>query len=281
MATASGIYLGDKDIEKALAKWKELPESERKPGAVQIERRGVFDPKRSVLPPPSGLILRQFTRSLDLDVKSLGSAPKKMTILSSGITVDAEPNRDFVWLTEAEWKALVPANPSKGTKVEVPKCVANRIFRFHLRDNSFCLGSEWSLEQIRSAELTMTVEKVTEKDIQMRLTGSALLSSDRNPKKALTGYDVALAGIVNYDRKNKAFDRFDVVALGEFWGQITNPVNGAKPGPYRYALGIAFELVKGNASADRIPPRGTRLVTGSSDSAAEYFKGALGVVRPK
>jgi hypothetical protein len=268
-------------MDKALAKWKRLPESERKPGAVQIERRGGFDPKRSILPPPGGIVLRTFTRSLDWDVKSLGSAPKKMIILSSGITVDAEPNRDFVWLTEAEWKALVPANPSKGTTIAIPKCIANRIFRFHLRDNSFCLGSEWSLEQVRSGELALTVEGVTEKDIQMRLTGSALLASDRNLKKALTGYDVALAGVLNYDRKKKAFDRFDVVALGEFWGQITGVVNGVKPGPYHYPLGIAFELVKSDSSADRIPPRGTRLVTGSSESASEYFKGALGVVRSK
>jgi len=278
MCTAGGKWLGDKNIQKALAAWNRLPTSQRLPGAVKIEDHGPFDSKRGVEPPAGALIVRVYTRSLAKDSRSQFFAPAKIKLLGSGATVNSEPNRDFLWLTDTEWQALVPQEATKGEKVEVPESVRRRIFRFHLRDNSFCLGGIWTPEQIRSGQMKLSVEAVSPKSVRLRLEGAANLGNSGTGKSNVH-YDLALCGVLEYNRERNAFDRFDVVALGEYWGFITDTVNGAKPGPYLYPLGVAFELARGSSSADRVPPRGTRLTSGSSASAKHYFQGAPGTIR--
>ena len=50
-------------------------------------------------------------------------------------------------------------------------------------------------------------------------------------------------------------DRFDLVAFGDHWG--SGPyTGGARPG--RAPLGVAFELSRGEAPADRVPPQAAR-----------------------
>lgn len=52
----------------------------------------------------------------------------------------------------------------------------------------------------------------------------------------------------------KAFTRFDGLALGDAHGkQGGSNVMFYRPG--RHPLGVSFELVSGNAPANRIPPR--------------------------
>ena len=91
----------------------------------------------------------------------------------------------------------------------------------------------------------------------MELTGSALLATDADVDKATRSYDVALRGVLHYDRAKKAITRLDLLALGDHWGRSTfTPGNrpGCKP------LGIAFEMVAGTVPADRIPPQAAREV---------------------
>ena len=47
-----------------------------------------------------------------------------------------------------------------------------------------------------------------------------------------------------------------LVALGDHWGE-GQYTRGARPG--RQPLGVAFELTKGEAPADRVPPQGARM----------------------
>ena len=69
VVTASGKLLGGKgpnvDVKKAWEEWKRLPASERKPGAVKIGERGTIDKtKGATIPPPGGLILKLYYRTL-------------------------------------------------------------------------------------------------------------------------------------------------------------------------------------------------------------------------
>src|SRR3989442_8690492 len=91
-------------LRKGLHAWQRLPEERRKPGAVQVTEPGTPDPQYARPPPPGGLIVNVFTRILDRgrDGWCRGTCP------TEGGTAAA---RDHLWLTEGEWKALVPADP--------------------------------------------------------------------------------------------------------------------------------------------------------------------------
>jgi hypothetical protein len=113
----------------------------------------------------------------------------------------------------------------------------------------------WRKEDIRSHGLTLIVDELTEAKIGLRLEGSALLATNADTAKADRGFEVRLIGQISYDRAKKAIDRFDVVAVGDHWGEGTF-TRGARPG--RHPLGIAFELSTGKSAADLVPPQAAR-----------------------
>src|SRR5262249_25024177 len=73
-----------------------------------------------------------------------------------------EANQDFMWLTEPEWKSLLPTNPKVGSQAPVPEAIAKRIFVSHL-DPVFLVGESngWpgGAKVIRAGKLTLTVEE--------------------------------------------------------------------------------------------------------------------------
>src|SRR5262249_54881167 len=127
--TASGALL-----KKDLTDWDRLPESERKPGAVTVPKYTV-DPERAakarrlVKPPLNGLILRSYVRGLQPGEQGQLCGPRTIPGMYN---IPAEPNRDFLWLQEAEWKSLVPPGPKKGDSFPVPDAVRDRICHWHI-----------------------------------------------------------------------------------------------------------------------------------------------------
>jgi hypothetical protein len=89
--------------------------------------------------------------------------------------------------------------------------------------------------------------------VELRLEGAALLATDADVGKADRGYDCRLLGYLKYDKARDSMDRFDVVAVGDFWGG--GPYS-RHPRPGRTPLGIAFELSPGTSLADQVPPGG-------------------------
>src|SRR5262249_59696686 len=154
--------------------------------------------------------------------------------------------RDDLWLTEAEWRALIPSQPKKGERVPMPAALAERILGFHLTDNTRGEPNMWRREEIRSKDLTLTVDEVTPASIRLRLDGSAVLATKADVEKAERGFDVRLFGYIGYDRSKKVIDRFDVVAAGDHWGEGTY-TRRARPG--KMPLGVAFELSDGKSGA--------------------------------
>src|SRR5262249_12606976 len=152
-----------------------------------------------------------------------------------------------LWLTRAEWQALVPPKAKKGDEFPVPAAVAQRIARFHLVDNTRGEPPAWQREQVRKLELTLTVEEADENKVRLRLHGAALLATAADPAKADRGFDAQLLGYIGYDKAKKVIDRFDVAVLGDFWGE-SDLTRGARPG--RQPLGVVFELTPGEKAAD-------------------------------
>jgi hypothetical protein len=256
--TASGKLLAYKNaqdptvmrevLELGLRRWKALPAEQRKAGAVKVPEHGKVDARYTRTPPAGGLILRSYTRILDRE-------EGKYVKGSCGFKGGDRPARDHVWLTKAEWQSLVPATPRKGQSVPMPAVITRRLVRFHLLDNTRGEPSSWRADDVRKANLTWTVTAVTDSEVIMELTGAALLAADADLKKASRGYDVALRGILRYDREKKIIVRLDLLGLGDHWGRSTF-TPGNRPG--RKPLGIAFEMVPGTSPADRIPPQAAR-----------------------
>jgi hypothetical protein len=102
--------------------------------------------------------------------------------------------------------------------------------------------------------------------IEMRLTGQAKLGSDyatadaaATAKKSSFGYEPQLLGYLTFDRRKGRVTRFDVVALGDTYGQLGGDLKYLyRPG--RNPLGVAFAIVPPDGPiADRtVPPRGMR-----------------------
>jgi hypothetical protein len=240
-------------LRQGLREWKKLPEEKRKPGAIKIEDAGKIDSHYSRTPPANGLVVNVYTRILDHDTR------KDLCRGTCKTQGGDKAARDHLWLTEADWKSLLPAQARKGEQFALPAKIAERILRFHLVDNTRGEPPAWEREQIRSQQLTLTVEEATDKVIRLRLDGTALLATQADSAKADRGFDVRLLGYLNYDVASKAIDRFDLVAVGDYWGEGTY-TRGARPG--RMPLGIAFELSRGNAPADLVPPQGARDLQG-------------------
>jgi hypothetical protein len=240
------------EVRKALRNWEKLPAAKRKPGAVEVGDRGNIDTRFTREPQKGGAIVRTYTRILDRNDDGYCKGTCK-------VSSHTWPARDQLWLTAAEVKALIPADPKAGDSVKLPKALAMRIARFHLMDNTRGEPPHWERDQIHSLKLTLKVEEVTPSKLKLKLEGSALLATSADVKKAERGYDVQLLGWVEADRVKKVLTRFDAVAVGEHWGE-GRFTGGARPG--RTPLGVAFELADGKQEADKIPPQGARFLKG-------------------
>lgn len=124
---------------KALERWRALPEGERRPGAVKVEDLKDEDPafpKR----PPGSLILKGYNRPLgrgpDGGLARLKEYRDCQELSKDGANwqtfINPEPGRTFTWLSEEQWKSLLPAEPRKGATFRVSEAVADRLTRMTL-----------------------------------------------------------------------------------------------------------------------------------------------------
>ena len=266
MLTAGGTLLAYKNagqapdvmrevLKQGLVAWSKLPAAERRPGAVKVESLPKPDSRYHRRPPPGGLILDVYARILDRD-------PKGTLCRGSCATPGGEhAARDHLWLTEQEWKALLPADAHEGDRSPVPATVAYRIMRYHLVDNTRGEPSFWKREDLRASDWKATVEEATGASVTIRLEGSALLATGADLDKAERGFDVRALGYVHYDVFRKVIDRFELVAVGDHWGQGTF-TGKARSG--KTPFGVAFELGPRDSADRTVPPQGAR-------ELSEYF----------
>jgi len=255
IATAAGKHLARMKPQVGLSEWNKLPEQERKPGAVRVEALSDKDAQahRLYQRPPGMLIAGVYTRPMKRNEKG------EWMIGTRG-SPTADPRTmlglDHLWLTEAEWKSLLPANPRVGDKLPVPAPIVDRMVRYHitLEIQGCTLGH--SVEDLRSRKMILTVEEVSSAGVRLRLDGSVLLASpagkgvEVNKNKGY-GFDGKYLGYLNYNANKKAFDRFDIVAFGDSWTD-GKCFHGCRPG--QHWTGIAFELPRGDVKVPVLPP---------------------------
>jgi hypothetical protein len=272
--SASGKLLGSRPDAKVLAAFNRLPEAERKPGAVKVHE---LKPSERTIPSPpeNGLILKVHARFLSRtdsgelryargeDFPLLRERPQEMRRWRLYL----EPNTEYMWLTEEEWKSMVPAKPAKGEKMAALPAISERMARFHLLPRRSMTSEGYGLvkRDVKSARLNLTVIDVSAVRIRLSLSGFIHTGTDFDEKKATTpdgplgfGYVAPIQGMLEYDRGRKRFVRFDVVAPGEVWGRWGDANNKSLPleRPGKTPFGFAFELASGESPSERIPPGG-------------------------
>jgi hypothetical protein len=276
-----------RSLERAVKAWAALPESERKPGAIQVEERGPLDSRRNAAkgPPPGTLLVRVFNRQLQRTPKGeyRHTVPedyipalrdKKVVGTDQATPLWTQPANDYMWITQAEAQAMMPADAKAGQRIEVPKSLCERIFKFHL-DPSRGLSENNNFAHVTAAagKLHLTVEAVSDAEVRLRLDGFVNLHNPRTHLKTYLSpgikehsknlripldYDPRLLGYLTYHPAKKVLTRLDIVALGDVRGRpngenlLGERLGDANP------LGIAFELVTNPRPADYLPPRAAR-----------------------
>lgn len=108
---------------------------------------------------------------------------------------------------------------------------------------------------MRTNEWTLTVTKVTDAGVELRLDGNVALSTKADPAAADRGYTAKARGHLRWVPAKNTFDRFDVAVVGAHWGEGTY-TKGARPG--QSPLGFAFTLADPTKPGDTIPPQAIR-----------------------
>jgi hypothetical protein len=263
--TPDGRYL-DKGVWTGFTKWKQMPRSQRKPGAYPIKKLTSVPKGAPPERPPAGtLVVRTFQRNLRQGARGRYYQLTKEHTKHWPRDIQWYPQyndsfADVMWLSEGEWKSLIPAHPRKGDQFPLPNAVKKRLLLWHLTNRTFCVGMPWLEKDIQSENLSLQVTKVSPV-LRLRLQGSVLLEMKGTPEdlkiawgRTKHGYDARVLGFLDYDPAKKAFTRFDGVAIGDYWGGDCEGGRHSKVG--RLPLGISFELATGDSLVDSNLPCG-------------------------
>ncbi len=285
--TAGGKLLGHEPSAEVLATFQKLPLAQRKPSAGNLRRPG---PSEELIPSPpaGGIVLKVHGRFLARNDQGqlrhvTGDDFPQLCGKDQEIHYHRflfEPNTEYMWLTEEEWRSLVPSEPVQGAKWAVDPAIGMRMARFHLSPKR-ALTSEDSIvdhREVKSAELSLAVEDATPERIHLRLTGFVQHGAGFDAAKATSpngpldfGYETPIHGVLEYDRIEQRFVRFDSVAPGDVWGRWGD-ANGKSQiieRPGRTPIGFAFELVDSDSPSNRLPPGGH----GDRAMRSGYFSG--------
>jgi hypothetical protein len=237
-STTQGFYIATADGELLLynnnrdpAKLRRLMRQKLKEFAARVSANSTaeelyaeeLDPRYNVRPPEGGLVVRVRSKVLG------GYEPTEdrwRQIFQNALS------RDNLWVTRSEHRALVQG--------DFPLSLQRRIARFHLVDNTRGEPPMWKKDEIRKLDVKLDGDA---------LSGEAHLGTGRGDR----GFEAELKGHIAV--KDGAVCRFDIVVLGDFWGEGRFTRNAPQG---RFPLAISFTLADGTDVADRIPPQGSR-----------------------
>jgi len=263
-----GLKLRKSDLQAVLEAYARLPKEKRLPALDDPAK--ARPPKRAVPQPPrNGLIVRGYCTYLRQDQKNQIVRSKEYYYKQNPDRWMAETQSDLLWLTEAEWKSLIPAHSQPGERHAVAAPIQHRFYSTIGID--YMGGSVDSLPP-RQTTMTLTVQRADDRTIELRLEGHAQLGKEFDPKLRSQphsrGCELQIIGRLSYDCKKQKIGCFDVAGVGRAWGNKMNYVQReVRLGQYPWFYGIACELVMGDTPQDRIPPYNLL-----HNSTAPYFE---------
>lgn len=249
------LRLREKELKQVLDQYRAMPEAQRRPKLVLGQQ--VTPPKRPVPdPPPGGLILRGYCTYMGRGDDGRFVRSTEYYYKENPDRWAAETQSDLLWLTEAEWRSLIPSQPEQGQRVEVSPAIQRRFYGTIGID--YMEGSVNSLPP-RQTSMTLTVTRVDDRQVELRLDGHGQMGVAYDPalrrQPNSRGCEVRLLGRLTYDRRRDAFQRVDIAGIGRAWGNKMNYIDREvrlAEEPWHY--GIACELVAGATPMERIPP---------------------------
>ncbi len=277
-ATASGIVLAKNqalrmrplELEPLRIQYAALTEKEK---AVSLLDPALATPaKRPVpQPPEDGLILRGYCTYMDTANSGKPERGRKFYYEENPDAWAAETQSDMLWLTEAEWRALVPQDPGPGATIEVPSEIQRRFFCTIGID--YMEGSVNALP-LRASEMTLRITEADDRHIAMELTGRGAMGKAFDPSapgaESSRGCALTVRGELAFDRPSGRFSRFDLVGLGRAWGNKMDYTRREIRIPGEtWLYGIAAELVTTREPIDVTPPY--NMLHYGNGAGAAYF----------
>lgn len=249
------LRLRRRELSPALSAYARLPREKRTP---PLEDPSLARPPQRPVPQPpkDGLILRGYCTYLRRDDGGQLVRSREFYYKENPDRWAAETQSDLLWLTEEEWRSLIPAELRAGAKIEASEAIQKRLYGTIGID--YMEGSVNSLA-VRDSSLTLTVEKAGDRELRLRIEGDARLGKpldDQSHDKPETrGCELRIAGEIVYDMQQKAITRFDVAGIGRAWGNKMDYVGREiRLADHPWHYGIACELVTAQTPADYIPP---------------------------
>jgi hypothetical protein len=261
----------DAGFANVLKEFAQLPESERRPA---VEDRG--EPAKELIAahdesaPPGGLILNVTWRALKRNPQGI-YGPGFLTMDPSRSEPEFNwfapgPQWDTLWLTEEEWKSLIPPGAKKGEHFPVPRRIAHRIAHYYLYEMQ--ISPEIGAIGPCSSDFHLTVQEADRDAVRLRVHGTAWVfgGCEKHSRSRPCGekaearpcdaaYDARVEGMIVYDRAKGSITRFDLAALGDFSG----PDMGQQIVYDKLPVGVSFEL---DPSDYQKPPEFRRLMPG-------------------
>jgi hypothetical protein len=274
----------DQRLRKVLSVFEKLPEMDREPTDAkksldlsQLKYTSGGGRYKGEEPPEGRLVLRAFNRILTRDEKGTYRPARinftQFMIGEGGNCIEGnpkfktdprtrvpEPIKDMFWLTEAEWKSLVPDGLKKDDMIAFPRSASRRLLLWGCHNwwAAETLIRLWKPDAIEQAALTATVVEASSSGVTLKLSGDFDMANDTTkPKTYRAAYKGQLSGVVHYDRAKAKFTRFDMLILGHFqgvWYTRSNLNWGPKPVP----LAFAFQLAEPDSPADDVIPIGLK-----------------------
>ncbi len=249
-------------LERALARWEELPESERllpgpPIGGARFDARAGAPPRRwEDLRPEDGLVLRVVARDVER-----GDGPDDWRAHAW--------NQDHAWFTREEALALVPAEARVGAELVWPAELALRLACCHLVDDVRGQVPAFRREEVERAELRTRVEAADGDRLELELSGRTRASAHgrwpvhgfedaAQPAEQTRGFETELLGRATFDRAAQRFTRFELVAIGTRWGgtQFNGRFDDLAPAPVGVSLTLAVTDQAGRVAPARIAEYG-------------------------
>src|SRR5262249_55809028 len=123
----AGLKLRQSDLASVLEEYARLPREQRTPPLEDPAK--AQPPKRAVPQPPvNGLIVRGYCTYLRHDENGRLVRSREYYYKQNPDRWLVETQSDLLWLTESEWKSLIPANPRPGDQSEVAPAIQRRFY---------------------------------------------------------------------------------------------------------------------------------------------------------
>ncbi len=236
------------------------------PAAKRLAESVAGEIKPQPLPPPGGLVLTIFDRPLGRGEDGQYRLPEGDDL--GGFRTSApHGQRSSLWLTNEECQSLVLQKPERGQTYEVPTKLAKRIWLYGLVPQSLWVVEEsWKPNSVLDGDLKVTVDNVSQQEVQLRVHGTVLLSGpgvlhewpDRKfIKNVENRYDARLEGVLFYDRAKERITRWDMVALGDYTGRWFTGHKGWQEAVSEAPLPLAFAFELDQTAYD-LPPEHRR-----------------------